>query len=626
MKKLIALLLSIIMLTTTACTASVNEERAETTLVTAEEENVFVPDVTYNVIFTLATIPPVLSALDAISSGNETYAIIERGKTYSGIEKLEKFHNVGFDPANNLSTGFTAEEMNAMVAKVKELNESAENAFFNFYTQDGTALTGAAIAANAGLKKNQFHVYMVEDGTGAYSELYTTYLQHYSVENNADGIYSNYCTAVNNAHEEFDAIMSKTDNQITDPALGYNIGKAFALASLNNFTYYIQDEARIIEILENPNNFSENLLASFCVDGYEAEVDYKLNLKYQKIVDGVDALSEEEKTDYLTLMYGQYFEDTYANLTRAERAGEEAPSKKLVFIGTRHSGYPTFASNEKHGIGGMTVDQDVPATYEELDEKYKSPLLFGCKEDYDIFLSALNNPQNYEDNMTEDIKKNVRVATFNNYIDYIFSLKFTYLQYGQQYDLIMKGHPREVIGSNEEWGDSYAVTAANGEIYRYNKLMDKTLLNFHAADSVGKYIGMVPYGTAAENLAYLGADMSICGLPSSTYNGYDTSVDVLFILAETNQDIMGSGEADVVSSVSTRYEAENLHYTDVSGETSVTGFFNTGNVYKAAVAICEANNAYDTAAMYAEQYETWLAEVHDGASGVDAQGFPIEVK
>lgn len=127
MKRLFALLLTIIMLiTTTACAAPVKQENAETTLPAVEEESTFVPDITYNIIFTLATIPPVLSALDAISSGNETYAIIERGKTYSGIEALENFHNVGFDPANNLSEGFTAEEMNAMVSKVKELNESGK--------------------------------------------------------------------------------------------------------------------------------------------------------------------------------------------------------------------------------------------------------------------------------------------------------------------------------------------------------------------------------------------------------------------------------------------------------------------------------------------------------------------
>ncbi|MFR6641128.1 MAG: hypothetical protein ACLUSP_07185 [Christensenellales bacterium] len=35
----------------------------------------------YNIVFTLATIPPVLSSLDCITNGYETYAYIERGKT-----------------------------------------------------------------------------------------------------------------------------------------------------------------------------------------------------------------------------------------------------------------------------------------------------------------------------------------------------------------------------------------------------------------------------------------------------------------------------------------------------------------------------------------------------------------
>ena len=71
----------------------------------------------YNIIFALATIPPVLAALDAIGNGYETYAIIERGKTYNGIDSLEYFHNAGFDPSNNQSTGFTEQEFNSMVER-----------------------------------------------------------------------------------------------------------------------------------------------------------------------------------------------------------------------------------------------------------------------------------------------------------------------------------------------------------------------------------------------------------------------------------------------------------------------------------------------------------------------------
>lgn len=116
-------------------------------------------DKTYNIIFALATIPPVLASLECISSGYETYAIIERGKTYSGIEQLEDFHNAGFDPTSNLSNGFTDTEFNSMVNKVKELK--SEDTFFYFYAQDGKALTAAAVAANAGLSTEQFHIYIL---------------------------------------------------------------------------------------------------------------------------------------------------------------------------------------------------------------------------------------------------------------------------------------------------------------------------------------------------------------------------------------------------------------------------------------------------------------------------------
>ena len=71
----------------------------------------------YNIIFALATVPPVLAALDSISSGYETYAVIERGKTYNGIEKIDNFHNAGFDPESNESNGFTSTEFHAMVDK-----------------------------------------------------------------------------------------------------------------------------------------------------------------------------------------------------------------------------------------------------------------------------------------------------------------------------------------------------------------------------------------------------------------------------------------------------------------------------------------------------------------------------
>jgi hypothetical protein len=154
--------------------------------------------------------------------------------------------------------------------------------------------------------------------------------------------------------------------------------------------------------------------------------------------------------------------------------------------------------------------------------------------------------------------------------------------------------------------------------------MDNALLSFHTNDSSGKYIGTVPYGTAAENLAYLGADIAICGLPSSTYNGYDTDVEVLFVLTETDQDIVGTGNATAASQVKERYEAGNLTFTDTFGFVKPTVFFNIGNIYKAIASVALDNLDYVTASTYLAKFEEWLISVHgEDAKDIDAQGFKV---
>jgi hypothetical protein len=191
------------------------------------------------------------------------------------------------------------------------------------------------------------------------------------------------------------------------------------------------------------------------------------------------------------------------------------------------------------------------------------------------------------------------------------------MQYGADYDLIMKGHPREVIGAWQEWGNRYKVNYGEEQTYVYDQLMDSVLLNFHAKDSVGKYIGMVPYGTAAENLAYLGADIAICGLPSSTYNGYDTDVDVLFILAVTNESIDGTA-----SQVAERYKAGNLLYTDENGEKVKTVFYNTGNACKKVAELFGKLGNTELAERFNYLYEGWLKATHgNDVEGIDWQGF-----
>ncbi len=568
-----------------------------------------------NVIFALATVPPVLAAIDCIDNGYDTYAIIERGKTYSGIEQISSFHNAGFDVSSNESSGFSKEEFDAMVAKVRELNDASDDVFFNFFAQDGTALYCTAIAANAGVSADSFHVYMCEDGTGAYVALGNNYVNGKIADGEKDEPYAALADAVAEAKTMFDTMMSEKNVTYGSSMLKYNIARAFALATLPNFTYYMQDETIVNRIISGAGKDSA-LLDAFGIEGGNKRAEYRLNLKYQKISEGVARLSEEKRESYLKLMYGDFYEDTYTSLTRTERAGEKAPASKLVFIGARHSYYPQFASSEDHGIGGLTMDDSLPESYAELDAKYKIPLLFPTEADYKLFLDIVKDSSNYTSDANDVIIDVVGTACFNLYIDYIYTLKFTYALYGEDYDIIIKGHPREVLGSSEEWGKRYNIAYAEGQNYTFDSVLDKLLLAFHSSDSTGKYIGTVPYGTAAENLAYLGADVSICGLPSSTYSGYDTDVDVLFIMALTNESIAGD-----TSQVRERYNAGNLTYTD-GEEEKLCKYYNTGNVYKYVSEILKGKND-EMSSKFGALYTDWTTAVHSG-SEINDQGFALK--
>ena len=592
--------------TTSAKISEYYMPEAEKGVVTAPEDGAKI----YNIIFALATVPPVLAALDAIESGYETYAIIERGNTYNGISEIAAIENAGFDPANNLSTGFTSAEFDLMVEKVTELREEEENSFFYFYSQDGTALKCAAIAANANIPLEDFHVYMCEDGSGAYKTFRETFVDGKISTAERDEPYETFMNVLGGAGQSFTTVMSRRDNKNSDEALGYDIASAFALSLLPNFTYWLQSADKIESILHEAHPSA--LPAIFGVECCEGDGIYAANLKYQTISDKISTLSESQKADYLTLMYGDYYENTYSALTRTERAGEPAPKEKLVFIGARYGNYPHFASEEKYGIGGLKKGDTVPESYAELDAKYKNVLLFNTEADYNAFLAVISDTANYPANAPADVIEEIRRECFNLYIDYIFTMKFTYTLYGGAYDIILKGHPHEVLGEHEEWGGRYNVIRREVEgdglketKFCFDKLLDNALLAFYREDSTGKLIGMVPFGTAAENLAYLGVDITVCGLPSSTYSGLDHGVDVLFLIAETDESICGDD-----SQVKDRFNAGNLTY----GDGQLTMFYNNGSVCKYAAEILKS--------VELEQlFTAWLAANRPGASDIDAQGF-----
>lgn len=553
----------------------------------------------YNFIYTLATIPPVLSSLDCFKNGYDTYAFIERGKTYNGIDNVDNFYNLGFSTSNNTSNGFTETDFNLVLNKIKELNVYG-NETFNIYVQDGTALYASMLIGNASLYKRQYKVTMVEDGTGAYDRLKNLLTDYDSFVKFANGV----CYDAN-------LKMSKNDNKFNEY---YSIEKAFALATMDNYEFLLQSKTQVESIVTARND--QNLTNIFGFNPNASESEYDLNLRYESISEKVNALDSEQKEAYLNLMYGNAFEGTYSSLTRTtDVKGNAVPTKKLVFIGTRVKGYPAMVTDTNFsGVGAL--ETDVP-TYQNLDAKYKNAMIFGSESDYNVLYDELYNDANFDSGLAENVKAEIRKSVFNYYVNYVSTLKFVYAQYGAEYDLIMKGHPREVMDSYLEWGGSYTVTVG-GQSYVYDKVMFNSVEKFHNADSIGQRIGLMPYGTAAENLAYIGLDIAIGGLPSSTYTGYETSVDVLFVLNLTN------GGITTDDNLKARYELGNLVYHDGEGGEKVTKYYNVGLIYKT---IMESTSDPTEKARYEGLLEDWIKAVHNvnDASGytVDDQGFII---
>ncbi len=568
-------------------------------------------DTTYNIVFTVATIPPVLSALDCLGSGNPTYAMIERGKTYYGIEKVDDFYNIGFNTNTNSSNGLTAANFNKTVDKIKELDVYG-NEKFKIYISDASFIGAYMMAANAGIDLDRFEVVMIEDGSGAYNMFNQTYISGKTVSAEVDQSYDEYVTRVETVQNQVDEVMGKTDNVWSTNI--YNISNAFACAALDNCTYMIQSQTRLENLIKSKNSGSVHTKLStvFGLDGFTDKVDVQASVKYMSISEGLENLTAEKKTAYLNLMFGDYYDDTFNTLTRTTLSDNttSVPSKKLVFISSRVRSNPAMATVNTFGIGKAEAVADVPDDYASLDGKYKTDMLFPTEADYKVFINKINDASEYTSAATQEIKDAVKVGAFNYYIDYAFALKFTYMKYGSDYDIIMKGHPSEDISEPNIWS---GYTASG---YNYSVLMNHLIVAFHDGDSTGKKIGRVPYGTAAESLAYIGADISIGGFESSTYTGYDANVDVKFIIRP------GSGTVATSTNLSARYADGTLHNHNADGTEADTCYFNTGLTLKSLVAHYTSTLQTELKTKYEGLYNTWLTA--NNASDVTEEGVIVK--
>ncbi|MCH5162267.1 MAG: hypothetical protein J1G38_02115 [Clostridiales bacterium] len=607
MKKLISVILSLLCVFTAVALVGCDPQSNEPGDESGNE---------YNIIFTIGTIPPVLAALDCINNGNETYAFIERGKTYNGIDNVSGFNNIGFDKSNNASTGFTNANFDAVVKKIKDLNVNG-NEKFNFYVCDYAVLWGFGLAASAELKKDQYQIVLCENGGKTYEGLDSDYITDKTVDSSADEPYEKFLNDITTVKSKIATVLSKNKHKVNFD-IGYDL--AYPAATLSNVRYLIQDKVSIKNHLEKSGseNYKTKLLSVF---GFEENSKIRINFDFGSISERVERLQPAQKENYLKLMYGEYFEDTHSTLTRTKLSDNvtEVPAEKLVFIGSRANAYPHIA--QYFGYDDVTDARQVPDSYADLRDMYKTDFLFAEEEDYRLFIDVLKDATNYEnDELPEqELLDAIRVACFNYYIDYLVTLKFTYLKYGKDYDIVLKGHPSEVLGEHETWTQHYDVSV-NEKDYRYDKLYDNLLSAFHAKDSIGKCIGLIPFGTAAENLAYLGVDISLCGLSSGTYTGYEQSVDIKFVMATVNDAI------DSDTNISGRYANGTLLDHDKNGNETITAFFNIGNLYKQLIQYysSEEHGNNDYKAYYEEKFKAWLRAVNNLDENADTTGYDVD--
>ncbi|MBE6135982.1 MAG: hypothetical protein E7181_01785 [Erysipelotrichaceae bacterium] len=539
---------------TTSSEPTTSEPTTSSEPISSSEEEL---PLTVNIIMAAATVPPVMSALDSLANNGRTYAFIERGKTYSGIEETS-FINIGFDPTVNNASGVTNANFVTITNYVKEIYKDMPNAHYNFYTVDYKPWAPVKVASDVKMNKDQFTVFMVEDGTATYQYAERYYQSSFKTQSALDDYYE---MQVKEAYDLFDKAMLDSSN-IDDIKNSYVNGyhHTFALVNHPNFVHLVQDKVKLgAKLSKHPNSKINQLygLNGGIIPGH---------VRYKSISERVNDLSSEDRAEYLKLMFGEYEEEAerLLNRTTLDDKTTSVPNKKLIFIGGR------VRQSSANLVPTIPWD-DIPTSYNDITPELHQ--VFLNESDYKFVIDYLNDVNNYEEswkNADQSIIDKIKEKAFRYYIDYTYNLKITYRLYGDEYDVLFKGHPAETFDAPNKWG-GYNVTV--GEVtYNFNLFMHDLAYQFHSLDSEGKYVGVLPGGVAAENLAYLGVDTYLCGLASSTYTGYEKSSPILYVLNNTNDDIRG----DIA--INQRYIDDELIW-EKDDETIETIFLNYGNRY-----------------------------------------------
>lgn len=526
-------------------------------------------DANYNIIFTNSTVPPTLASMDSIIDGGETYAYIQRGKTFSGIGELKNdgFINFGFD-TNKQENNLTPDKVQDFVALVKRLKADNKKAKFTIYVTDFDAYAGFAIGIYAGLSDEDFKVVMIEDGSSTYSNFYNQFISGKNVLENQDQPYEafeellNTVTAVvNKMKEDSKGALPGGDMMLHKPEAVY------ALATLSNAEYRLQDIDKIKTYLD------QSIRGSRLTNIYNGtDESISVNIKSSSVSQTLEEFTAEQKSKYLTLVLGsKYKDDSTEMLTRTIDANEQQVSEsKLIFIGSRAYNYDYGMVDN---IYVSSNNQQNVENYEKYIVEYTQLQTLAAQDDK--LAKVLTELYNEEDWTALKSKMSASYSdawalAFDRFIEYRYTFSWLLKYYGGttaegKYDILYKGHPSELVDDGNTFQDKHYTT--NGT--KFTQEMFTLVNQFHFNDSVGKKIGVLPGGVSVENFAFLGIDFSICGLDSSSYTGFATYIPVEFV--------MGSGNYTIFSqNLIGRYNAGTL----LDSKEQTTLVLNKGNLLK----------------------------------------------
>ncbi len=187
---------------------------------------------TINIIMTSATIPPMVSMLDTIGDGNETYMWVGRQNTIYSVDNLKDAYGDNcFYESWSTASNIPSNVINAMSQKVANAWYNDNNTKFNIYVTDYGILAGLYLVKSIGVDASHYNIHMVEDGSGAYGQFYDT------LGLGADGAKAGFDAKV----AELNAVIATMENGTFNSAQDFsNYDYVYAAATLENVDYYLQ--------------------------------------------------------------------------------------------------------------------------------------------------------------------------------------------------------------------------------------------------------------------------------------------------------------------------------------------------------------------------------------------------